>query len=53
MPLLSIVWDLDDDPDCNVQHYLEHGVTKQEVADVLQGPTDTGGSAEKVPGTVS
>ena len=35
------VWDLDDDPDGNVQHCLQHGVTKDEVADVLQNPTDT------------
>lgn len=41
MPFLSIWWDLDDDPDGNVQHCAEHGVTKDEVGEVLQNPTDT------------
>jgi len=27
----SIIWDLDDDPDGNVQHCNEHGVLKEEV----------------------
>jgi uncharacterized DUF497 family protein len=44
MAFLSILWDLDDDPDGNVQHCLEHGVTKEEVEDVLQNPTDTDNS---------
>jgi DNA-binding XRE family transcriptional regulator len=30
MPFDSIVWDLDDDPDGNVRHCSEHGVTKEE-----------------------
>jgi len=29
MPFDSIIWDLDDDPDVNVQHCAEHGVTKE------------------------
>ena len=33
-----IFWDLDDDPDGNVQHIAEHGVTKDEVEDVLKDP---------------
>lgn len=36
----AIVWDLDDDPDGNVQHCAEHGVTKEEVEEVLQNATD-------------
>jgi hypothetical protein len=40
MPTDSIIWDLDDDPDGNVQHCAEHGVTKEEVEEVLQNPTD-------------
>ena len=36
----SIFWDLDDDPDGNVQHCAEHGVTKEEVEDVFQNATD-------------
>ena len=36
----SIIWDLDDDPDGNVQHCAEHGVTKEEVEAVFQNATD-------------
>lgn len=36
----SIIWDLDDDPDGNVQHCAEHGVTKEEVEEVFQNATD-------------
>lgn len=31
----QIVWDLDDDPAGNVQHISEHGVTMEEVEEVL------------------
>lgn len=41
MPFDAIVWDLDDDPDGNVQHCAQHGVTKEEVEEVLQNPTDS------------
>ncbi len=40
MPLDSIIWDLDDDPNGNVQHCAEHGVTKEEVEEVFQNATD-------------
>ncbi len=40
MPYESIIWDLDDDPNGNVQHCAEHGVTKEEVEQVFQKPTD-------------
>jgi hypothetical protein len=36
----SIIWDLDGDPDGNVQHCAEHGATKDEVEQVLQNATD-------------
>jgi uncharacterized DUF497 family protein len=36
----SIIWDLDDDPNGNVQHCAEHGVTKEDVEQVFQNPTD-------------
>src|SRR5947208_4788295 len=36
----AILWDLDDDPDGNVQHCDEHGVTKEEVEEVFQNATD-------------
>jgi len=40
VPYSSILWDLDDDPDGNVQHCADHGIAKEEVEDVLQDPTD-------------
>jgi hypothetical protein len=40
MPFGSIIWDLDDDPDGNVLHCAGHGVTKEEVEEVLQNATD-------------
>jgi uncharacterized DUF497 family protein len=32
----SIIWDLEDDPDGNLQHCADHGVTPDDVDDVLQ-----------------
>lgn len=40
MPYDSIFWDLDDDPDGNVQHCAEHGVSKEEVEEVFENATD-------------
>ena len=40
MPFCSIIWDLDDDPDGNVQHCAEHGVTKEEVEEAFQNAKD-------------
>jgi uncharacterized DUF497 family protein len=36
----AIIWDLDDDPNGNVFHCAEHGVTKDEVEEVLKRPED-------------
>jgi uncharacterized DUF497 family protein len=36
-----ILWDLDDDPDGNVQHIAKHGLTKEDVEDVFQSPQGT------------
>jgi len=39
----STWWDLDDEPDGNVEHIAEHGLSKEEVEEVLsdpQNPTD-------------
>ncbi len=36
----SIIWDLDDDPAGNVQHCVEHGITKDEIEQVLEKATD-------------
>lgn len=38
MAYLHILWDLDDDPAGNVQHIALHGLTKDDVADVLNKP---------------
>jgi uncharacterized DUF497 family protein len=35
---LHVIWDLDDDPDGNVQHIAEHDITKAEVLEVLDWP---------------
>jgi uncharacterized DUF497 family protein len=35
----TTLWDLDDDPHGNVQHIAQHGVTKEEVEEVLDQPT--------------
>ncbi len=40
MPWQSVIWDLDDDPDGNVQHCAEHDVTKEEVEEALQNAID-------------
>lgn len=38
MPYLHVIWDLKDDPEGNVQHIAEHGITKAEVIEVLDRP---------------
>ena len=38
MDYLTIIWDLDDDPQGNVQHIAEHDLTKEEVEEVLAEP---------------
>jgi uncharacterized DUF497 family protein len=40
VPFLSIWWDMDDEPDGNVQHCAEHDVTTEEVQEVLQNSID-------------
>jgi uncharacterized DUF497 family protein len=41
MSVPQIIWDLDDDPDGNVQHIAEHGLTQDEVEEVLLSPEST------------
>jgi uncharacterized DUF497 family protein len=36
----AILWDLDDDPNGNVQHCADHGVTREEVEEVLENAMD-------------
>ena len=42
MGYLTIIWDMDDDPDGNVQHVAEHDLTKDEVEEVLADPDGRG-----------
>ena len=37
----TVIWDLDEDPNGNVQHCAEHGISKEEVEEVLSHPSDT------------
>lgn len=38
MPAIEIIWDLEDDPDGNVAHIAEHGISQDEVLEVLTAP---------------
>ncbi|HLQ46973.1 MAG TPA: hypothetical protein VK137_19675 [Planctomycetaceae bacterium] len=38
MGFATVIWDLDDDPEGNVQHMTDHGITKEEVDEVLENP---------------
>jgi len=38
MGFSKAIWDLDDDPHGNVEHIAEHGITKEEVDEVLENP---------------
>lgn len=38
MALIDAIWDLPDDPDGNVQHIAEHGLTPMDVEQVLNNP---------------
>ncbi len=40
MRIEAILWDPDDEPDGNVQHCAEHGVTPEEVDEVLESAVD-------------
>jgi uncharacterized DUF497 family protein len=46
----EIIWDLDDDPDGNVQHIAEHGVTVEEVEEVLSDPSNMTVEDRKISG---
>jgi hypothetical protein len=39
----AILWDLDDDPDGNVQYCADHGITKEEVEEVLENVLTSAG----------
>jgi uncharacterized DUF497 family protein len=40
VPFRFVLGDLDDHPEGNVQHCLEHGITKEEVEEALENATD-------------
>ena len=40
MAFEAILWDLDSDPEGNVQHCADHGVSQEEVEEVLDTATD-------------
>jgi uncharacterized DUF497 family protein len=37
---IGVIWDLDEEPEGNVQHCAEHGVSKAEVEEVLDSAID-------------
>src|SRR3977135_4491426 len=37
----AVIWDLDDDPEGNVSHIAEHGITRDEVWDVVSNPSNS------------
>jgi hypothetical protein len=40
-----VIWDLEDDPDGNYAHIvLEHGITQDEVDDVIGNPNERNGT---------
>ena len=39
MPYVRIVWDDEENPDGNVQHIAQHGLTIEDVEFVIQNPT--------------
>jgi uncharacterized DUF497 family protein len=45
MEFVEIIWDLDDDPDGNVQHIAEHGITVNDVLEVLSDPDASSGTS--------
>ena len=44
MRIDRIIWDLDDDPDGNVQHIAENGLTPEEVEQILLQAEEIGTS---------
>jgi uncharacterized DUF497 family protein len=45
MNIFRIIWDDPDDPNGNVQHIAEHGLSIEDVEEVLSNPTSDGSSA--------
>ena len=43
----TILWDLEDDPEGNVQHIAEHGITVEEAEEVLLDPRSRTGKSRR------
>lgn len=41
----QVIWDDEDEPEGNVQHIAEHGLTLEDVEHVLENPISEGASA--------
>ena len=44
---LAVIWDLEDDPEGNVQHLAEHGITVEEAEEVLRDPRSRTGRSRR------
>jgi hypothetical protein len=44
MPVIDVLWDLPDDPDGNIQHVAQHGLTPLDVEHALNHPIRRGAS---------
>ncbi len=45
MRFMQVIWDKDDQPEGNVQHIAEHGLTTEDVEYVLENPVKEGVSS--------
>jgi uncharacterized DUF497 family protein len=45
MQFFQVIWDDDDNPEGNVQHIAEHGLTTEDVEHVLENPIEEGASS--------
>jgi hypothetical protein len=41
--MIDFIWDLEDDPEGNLQHILEHDISREEVEEVLRHPRNPTG----------
>jgi uncharacterized DUF497 family protein len=44
---VTIIWDLEDDPDGNVEHIAEHGITVDEAEEVVLDPRSRSGKSRR------
>jgi len=43
----TVIWDLEDDPEGNVQHLADHGITVEEAEEVLRDPRSRTGRSRR------